>query len=201
MMPSPSGEQLAIAMKGQAMSVEVIGPRLEDKPVIKNLYMFYRYDLMPFIEQGSGSWVNQFGTIDGATSASHEEAMAECDNYWEQPGKVIPLLIRWDQRPAGLMIITAPPYAHRSVNYRMNDLFVLNKCRRHGVATQAVLAALHRFRGKWEVAYSPKNLAAAAFWRKLVPQCGNGRYTEGNVDMGPNEPSLPGFFFDNTEAV
>jgi aminoglycoside 6'-N-acetyltransferase I len=182
------------------MSVEVIGPRIEDKPLIKNLFTFYRYDMMPLVEQGPGAWVNQFGTIDGESSKTHEEAVAGNDRDWAEPGKIIPLLIRWDERPAGLIYVTAPPYAHRSVNWRFNELFVLNKCRRHGVATQAVLAVLGRFRGKWEVAYLPKNLAAAAFWHKLVPQYTGGHYTEGLVDMGPNEPSLPGFFFDNTRT-
>ena len=183
------------------MSVEVIGPRIEDKRLIKNLSTFYRYDMMPFVEQGPGSWVNQFGTIDGEeSSTTHEEAMAKDDRCWEEPGKIIPLLIRWDERPAGLIYVTAPPYAHRSVNWRFNELFVLNKCRRLGVATQAVSAVLDRFRGKWETAYLPKNLAAAAFWHKLIPQYTGGHYTEGLVDMGPKEPSLPGFFFDNTKG-
>lgn len=181
------------------MSVEVIGPRIEDKPLIKNLFAFYRYDMMPFIDEGPGSWVNQFGTIDSETAKTHEEAMANDDRCWEEPGKIIPLLIRWDGRPAGLVQVTAPPYAHRSVNFRLNELFILNKCRRHGVATQAVVAVLDRFRGKWETAYLPKNLAAAAFWHRLIPQYTHGRYTEGMVDMGPDTPALPGFFFNNTE--
>jgi len=144
------------------MRVEIIGPRIEDRPLIKNLYVFYRYDLMAFIERGPGSFINEFGTIDGQTSRAHDEAVSGEDIYWQKPGILTPLLIRADGRPASFAILATPPHADSSVNYRMNDFFVLNKCRRHGVATRAAAAILDRFRGKWEIGFLPSNTPAAS---------------------------------------
>ena len=179
------------------MNVEVIGPRIEDKPLIKNLYTFYRYDLMPFIAQGPGAFANEFGTIDGEASRTHDEAVADCDVWWERPGVLFALLIRAAGRPAGFAMVATPPHASPRVDYRFNEFFILNKCRRQGVATAAATAVLDRFRGKWEVGHLPANLAAGAFWRRFVPRYTGGKFEETTLNMGPDEPALPGYFFDN----
>lgn len=173
-----------------------------DRAVIKNLYAFYRYDLMPFLDAGAGAFVNQFGVLNGEHSRTHEEGVRGEDSWWERPGLLFAHLIRVDDRPAGFVMVARPPFATRGVDYRLNEFFILNKMRRQGVGTRAALQVLERYRGKWEIAQLPNNPAAVAFWRNALDQhLGPGGYEQTLIGMGVDAPSLPGQVFDNTAAA
>lgn len=183
----------------EAIKVEVREHCLDDKAVIKNLFTFYRYDLMPYLEEGAGAWVNQYGVLNGEHSRTHEEGVQGEDGWWEKPGVLWAFLIRAEGRPAGFAMVAAPPHATRGVNYRMNEFFILNKFRRQGVGTRAAIAVLDKLRGKWEIGLWPANQGADAFWRKVVPAYTGGNYQEGLVGMGPVCDSIPGLLLDNTD--
>lgn len=190
---------LASNERQPTMRVEVRDHSPADKAVIKNLYTFYRYDLMPFLESGAGSFVNQFGVLDGKHSRTHEEGVGGENVWWEKPGVLFAHLIVADDRPAGFVLIARPPHATPGVDYRMNEFFVLNKVRRQGVGTQAAIQILDRYPGKWEVAQLPNNPASVAFWPHVLDGYlqPNG-YEAVLIGMGTDQPSLPGHVFDSS---
>ena len=98
---------------------------------IKNLYAFYRYEMLPFNAgeplspdaEGedtwkSGAWVNQHGVINGLQSCTHDEAVAGEDCFWERP-HLSAFLITLNGWPAGIAMVAAPPNATPGVNYRL----------------------------------------------------------------------------------
>lgn len=166
--------------------VRVHDPNEGHKELIKNLITFYRYDLMPYVKSGDlGSCVNIHGVIDnGEGFRSHAEALKMWDIFWEKPNVLFPMLIEADDAAAGFALIASKPHCHRTVDYRMNDFFVLNKFRRLGVARKAVFQIFDRFPGVWEITRLPDNLPAAGYWSKLVSEYTGGKYEAWDVDAG-----------------
>lgn len=188
--------------------VDLMGPGTECKAAVKNLYTFYRYELLmqhdyegnitppPDVTEKtwySGAWVNQQGVINGLHSATHDEAVAGEDAFWEWPNlqAYIICLNGW---PAGFACIASPPNATRGVDYRLQEFFILNKARRRGVGTEAARLLFDRLPGRWELSYNPENLPGAAFWQKFIPRYTNGDFTEEMIGMG-QFPDMPGYVF------
>ena len=169
----------------------------ESRAAFRNLFAFYRYDLMPFIEAGPGSGVNRYGTIDGETSRTHEEAFGD-DGLFQNPGVVSPFLIKVGGELAGLAVVVRPPHVTPGRDYRMNEFFVLNKFRRRGVGRAAALTLLDRFRGRWEIAQRPTNHGAIAFWQSVVHEHTGGHHTAVQIVDDPGEVGGPGQNFDNS---
>lgn len=186
---------------GIVMQIEVLDPSTDDSELIKNLYTFYRYDLMPFIASGIGSCVNAYGTINGSTSRTHAEAVDDCNVWWEKPGILFSFLIRAEGKPAGFAMVATPPHTTSGIAYRMNEFFVLNRFRRCGIGTRAAIQVMDRFAGRWEVGYTPINESAAAFWRTVIPGYTNGDYKETEIRGDPDTPMLPGYVFDTSETT
>jgi aminoglycoside 6'-N-acetyltransferase I len=194
-------QSVGLDRKQKNMHVEVVEPSSDDRDLIKNLYTFYRYDLMPFIDLGAGSCVNAFGTIDGSTSHTHAEAVDDCNVWWEKPGILFAFLVRVEGNPAGFVMVATPPHTTAGIAYRMNEFFVLNRFRRCGVGTRAAIEVVDRFAGKWEVGCTSTNAAATAFWRKVIPAYTNGEYEETEIGGDPNFSMLRGYVFDTSERT
>lgn len=171
--------------------VEVCQPTDADRAIVKHLFVFYRYDLMPSIVEGAGSRVNRWGVIGSDLETTHEASVADVDIWWTKPGVLMPMLIRADGMPAGFAMIARPPYAHASVDYRIEDFFILNRWRRAGVGSAAAIEVFHRLPGSWEVGWLPKNAAAAQFWRSVASRLGV-QPDEWSVAQGPGAPGIPG---------
>ena len=188
---------LFAVFRRKAIDVEVTLCSEEDRQAFRNLFAFYRYDLMPFIEGGPGSGVNQYGVIDGETSKTHEEAFGD-DDLFQKPGVISPFLIRADGELAGLAVVATQPHATPGRDYRMGEFFVLNKFRRRSVGRMAALALLNQFRGRWEIAQRPTNHGAIAFWQSIVHEHTGGNYITVQIVDNPGEAGGPGQNFDNT---
>jgi hypothetical protein len=76
------------------MTIEVVLCPVEQKQVLKNLYTYWRYNRLKYIESGPGSYINDHGVIDGDTARTHDEATRGDDWPWERPGVDFPFLIR-----------------------------------------------------------------------------------------------------------
>jgi len=182
------------------MIVDIVDHSEEHRGVIKNLFVFYRYDLMPFIGAGSGGHVNEFGVIGAEGDRNHEESGRENDIWWEKPGVVFAFLIRVDGAPAGFAMVAMPPHVTRGIQYRLCEFFVLSRFRRRGVGKAAANQVFDRFRGTWELGWAPENVPASLFWRSVVSGYTMGRFEDSEVEMGPDEPSLPGVRFANRKG-
>jgi RNA polymerase sigma-70 factor (ECF subfamily) len=202
-------KEKAMSQSTNINTVELLGPGIENKPAIKNLYTFYRYELLPYNNYSnglltppenvtedtwvSGAWMNQFGVINGLHSATHEAGVNGEDIYWEWPN-LQALLIQLNGWPAGFAIVASPPNATKGVDYRLQEFFVINKARQHGVGSAAARLLFDRLPGRWEVAYELANGPATAFWRKFIPAYTDGDFTEEMIGMG-SSPDLPGYVF------
>ncbi len=189
--------------------IDLMGPDSVYKTVIRNLFIFYRYEMLlsnhyetalsPPVgvtdeSWRSGAWPNAHGVINGLHSQTHDESVNGMDVFWEWPNMqaYLILLNGW---PAGFAFVASPPNATRGVDYRLQEFFVLNKARRLGVGTRAARMLFDRLPGRWELSYDPENLPAVAFWRKLITDYTNGHFTEEMIGMGTGNPDLPGYVF------
>ncbi len=186
--------------------VELVGPDIKVKVPIKNLYAFYRYEMLlfndgepaPASEETAetwkcGTWVNQHGVINGLHSRTHDEAVSGEDSFWEWPN-LQAFLITLNGWPAGFAMVASPPNATPGVDYRLQEFFVINKARRRGVASEAVQQLFARLPGKWELWTDPRNIPASNFWRKTVPLVSEGNFVDEMIYAG-GESDMPGYVF------
>lgn len=204
-------EKMKMATKNtDEYTVDLIGPGIESKTAVKNLYVYYRYELLTHsLNQydglitppanvsdetwQAGAWVNQAGVINGLHSLTHEETVRGEDGFWEAPN-LQAFLIRLNGWPAGFACVASPPNATKGVDYRLQEFFILNKARQLGVGSRAARLLFDRLPGKWELAYDPTNTAATAFWRKFIPEYTEGNFNEEMIGMGI-AIDLPGYVF------
>jgi predicted acetyltransferase len=88
------------------------------------------------LESGAGSYINDYGVIDGDTARTHEEATHGEDYLWTKPGVICPFLIRADGRLVGFAVVCGHGHCTRGRDWRMNDFFLANRYRRQGIGRQ-----------------------------------------------------------------
>ena len=71
----------------------------------------------------------------------------------------------------------AKPTDRTAGAFDMAEFFVMRRYRRKGVGAAAATAAFDRFKGPWEIRQRRENVAATAFWRRVI-----GGYTGGKFD-------------------
>ena len=71
--------------------------------------------------------------------------------------------------------------------------FVINKYRRTGAGTFMANSIFEKYKGKWEVRTLRKNERAQSFWRKVINEDTNGKFTEQFI----NNNSRYAFYFEN----
>ena len=120
------------------MDIKIIEATIKHKQILKNLYIFFRYELLQFIDDSEGAFLNKMGTINGENSKDHEEAVSCLDILWEKSGNFHPYLVFVDNNPAGFIIISRPPYTPKNADFCLNDLFIVNKYRGKGVAKKSM---------------------------------------------------------------
>ena len=87
------------------------------------------------------------------------------DQFWEHP-----YLITQNNELAGFcLIISHCPIRNRSPCWFMAEFCVLRPYQGQGIGRAAVQAVLNRHPGDWEIAWSPENSPANAFWPKVIP--------------------------------
>lgn len=102
------------------------------------------------------------------------------DKYWANPA-CLPFVFLQAGKYAGFALL------NDSVSLPENDIwlaqfFVMKKYRRQGTGRQAALALFESVRGRWEVGQMPGNLAALAFWRRVIGEYTQGAFVEHELD-------------------
>ncbi len=141
--------------------------RAEDFAAIARMLELYQYELSDIWDQDLDA-AGEYGyDLDrhrlASTSFAH---IALCDG-----------------RPAGFALV-APALVTRDEGWWMEQFFVLKKHRRAGLGRALAQHVFGAHPGPWEVGQMPKNLAARAFWRKLIAEITGGRYVEVEVAQG-----------------
>lgn len=80
--------------------------------------------------------------------------------------------------------LVAPAAVTRSEGHWMEQFFILKRARRAGAGRALAEHVLRSHPGAWEVGQMPANLAAQAFWRRVIGQLTAGRYVELRVTEG-----------------
>ena len=144
------------------MDVQVVPASEADKPVIRRLLQLYLYDFTEFQPRD----VDEHG----------EFAYPYLDHYWApaEGEERLPFLIRADGRIAGFALVRRP--AGRA--WQMAEFFVLRMYRRHGVGRTAATRIFVDLGGDWQVAELATNLAAQRFWRRVISEVTDGRFSE-----------------------
>lgn len=148
------------------MNIELIKPHIDQQLLIKNMYVFYRYDLLPF--QSDKSSINEYGIIDEQDSKTHADGVKDCDIWWADPA-AFAFLIKLDNKPVGfIMVQSAEQYQHVPVDYGLIEFFILNQYRKLGIGAKSISLLFKDLPGKWELAWLENNIVAEKFWRHTI---------------------------------
>ena len=79
------------------------------------------------------------------------------------------------------------PWMSRGTDACIAEFYVVPGVRRRGLGEAAALRVLSRWSGRWEVSEVPGNLAAIAFWRKVIGRATVDRYEEMEFRGGPTQ--------------
>lgn len=86
-------------------------------------------------------------------------------------------------RFAGFALV-APAVVTQTEGFWMEQFFILKKYRRTGLGKALAFHVFQHHPGPWEVGQLLANRAAQTFWRNVIAQATNGRFTEVKVTKG-----------------
>ena len=149
------------------MNVEVVEAAEEDRGLIENLAQLYAYDFSEIL----GFEVEPSGRFEVAFLREWPTEQRRC------------FIIRADGCPAGFALVGLYSILSQSTDVTdMNEFFVLRKYRRQEVGRTAAHKLFDMFPGRWEVREVGLNVAAQAFWRKIIDDYTGGNYEEQVVE-------------------
>ena len=156
------------------MEVQVREAPNEHKPVFERLMQLYLHDLSEF----DGTDVDEVGLF----------RYQYLEHYWYEPNR-FPFLIYCDGKLAGLALVNSHTVLLEQGKARsIAEFFVMGKYRRQGVGKRAAFNIFDRFPGKWEVGEMQANTTSHQFWRAVIGEYTDGKFSETSL----NNPSWHG---------
>lgn len=134
---------------------------LAEQLPIRRMLELYQHDL-------SDIWDQDLDT--------HGEYGYALDRYWHQPVHQA-FVFLCDGHYAGFCLVD-DDVRLRDDQLWMAQFFVLKKYRRRGVGRRAACQVFDHIRGRWEVGQMAGNLRARDFWRRVIGDYMQGRFTE-----------------------
>lgn len=138
-----------------------------DFPALQQLLELYQYELSDIWHQDLDDQARY-----GYDLAHHQEAQ----RYFAH------LAIEGSQY-IGFALV-APAAVTRVEGYWMEQFFILKRFRRTGAGAKLAHHVFLSHPGLWEVGQMPANIAAQAFWRRVIAAATNGQFTEVQVSQG-----------------
>ena len=138
-----------------------------DKKMLTNLHQLYLHDLSAYIRSLN---VNREGVFE----------TDDIDTFY-QVDALIPLVIEYEGKTAGFILLNTPPYAKG--DYYINDFFILRKYRGLGIGKLTVKVLFETYKGKYSMMELGTNLPAISFWKKVLTENGI-KYEEQEVMDG-----------------
>lgn len=141
-----------------------------DYGVACNLARFYFYDMAehagwPFPENGLFDIGDHFAPYWGKPAAK---------SAWPAAWRGFAFVVRVDGHPAGFALVQQ----HGEMQFDMGEFFIGRQYRRNAVGQRVATAMFDRFAGHWQVREMPTNVAAQAFWRKIIADYTGSAFTE-----------------------
>jgi predicted acetyltransferase len=150
------------------MEIKIIKARKAHKDILKNLYVYYRYDLFLHTENDDSLALNKYGIVYGRKYRTHDSAMAEYDEIFNYPKKMFVYLMYVGKIPVGFAIILKPSAINKKVDYKLEEFFIVNRYRNKGFGEHVFCELIAKHKGKWELGILKENKAAITFWRKVI---------------------------------
>jgi predicted acetyltransferase len=145
------------------MNVSIDLIQFEEKDVLRNLMEKYDYEFSQYLD----SDVNNFGLY----------GYKYLDHYWTDENRFA-YFIKVNNKLAGFIMINNHGDIKQETDNSIAEFFVMYKYRKLGVGTYAMKYVFNKFKGKWQIGYTPKNKIAKIFWNKIVSE-----YTQGNYKL------------------
>jgi predicted acetyltransferase len=139
--------------------VEVAIAKPHEQAALASMMQLYIHDFSEF-------WA---GRSEGELGEDGRFPDYPLEAYWREPDRV-PLIIRVDGRLAGFALLNRVSHAGGAIDRNMAEFFVVRKHRRGGVGSAAARMIFSSYPGVWEVAVARRNLAALAFWRRVITE-------------------------------
>lgn len=135
---------------------------IENKECYKNLFNILHNDISPYNDELKD--VDENGYFD-------EQAV---DVYFENNESVIPYLIYSDEKIAGAVVLSKPPYVKPGCDYCIQELVILGLYRGKSVAEEAISSIFKEYnnKGKYCVIVLKENKRAMGFWSKIINKYG-----------------------------
>jgi predicted acetyltransferase len=149
------------------MKITLVEASRADKVVVERLLQLYEYDY------------SEWGGVDVDSGGLYPTN--DTDAMWRPSYHVF--LIGVEGNLAGFAFVTrTPSHVDDGEVNSIDEFFVLRKYRRQGVGEHVARTLFNRFPGRWEVNQLRENVAAQAFWRRVIGRYNGGHYREVKLD-------------------
>jgi predicted acetyltransferase len=141
------------------ISIELVSK--DEKEILKNLLEKYNYEFSQYEDTD----VNNLGLY----------GYKYLDHYWTEENRFA-FFIKVNDKLAGFIMINDHGDIKIETKYSMGEFFVMYKYRKMGVGSYAVKYIFDKYKGKWQIAYTPRNIIAKNFLNKVIEKYTNGKY-------------------------
>ncbi|WP_212980866.1 GNAT family N-acetyltransferase [Paenibacillus azoreducens] len=150
------------------MSIELVQVKRSEKHILENLYQLYEYDFSEYTKLDIDK--------DGRYAVS-------IDYYWEGDGRWRPYFIKVSENVAGFVVVLLEDMdLNPDPDHVVYDFMILKKYRRQGIGYTAACKTFELYQANWKLAQMEANKGAISFWRKVIHDITNGKYTENYRD-------------------
>jgi predicted acetyltransferase len=126
-----------------------------------------------WLEAAYREWLIEIGASTEEVAAAGRQLAA----LLSAPGNEAAVFER-DQELAGFALLRREPGADNVTRHVLLDFFVVPPMRRLGVGGEAARLLFDRFVGEWEISVLTSDVAALAFWRRVLSRYAPARNTE-----------------------
>ena len=109
----------------------------------------------------------------------HGEYGYSLDEYWQDTGaRAYVVLVH--SRYAGFALVAPRPKLPGGQHW-LEQYFIVKKYRNRGIGQAAAIALFDSTPGHWQVGQMRQNIAAQAFWRRVINAYASGTFTETEI--------------------
>jgi len=98
------------------------------------------------------------------------------DSYWGRKDRS-PFFIEYDSNRIGFVLVNKHTLVTNDAR-NIAEFYILKKFRNKRMGKNAAFKVFEMFPGKWEIREMENNINAQNFWRKIIGEYTNGKYSE-----------------------
>ena len=147
------------------MNYEIIPTSIAHKAVMQNLLQFYTYDFSEYTEAN----VEEDGLF---------AVYPHLEDYWMDTVHRFPYVIMKEEKYIGFVLVRFIQTSDRNY-FSIAEFFVMKKYRRQGIGNAVAKDIFDLHKGQWEVFQMEANIPAQKFWKKVITEYTDGKFTQG----------------------